>query len=248
MKKTTDFGFDEVDIRQKQNKVNTLFRSVSGNYDLMNDVMSLGVHRLWKSFTVASSRVRSGDKVLDLAAGSGDLSIGYSRIVGEDGVVVMTDINESMLQIGRDKVIDSGASNNIQFQVVNAEQLSFADNSFDCVSMAFGLRNVTYKEKVLKEALRVLVPGGGFQVLEFSQPVLPFLQKVYDQYSFKVIPKLGGLISDDESSYKYLVESIRKHPRQQELRQMFCDAGFAICDYTNLSGGIVALHRGIKKF
>ena len=244
--KKTDFGFEKVAVEQKQPKVNHLFKKVSSNYDLMNDLMSVGVHRLWKQFTVASSRVAANNQVLDLASGSGDLAICFSKVVGSKGKVIMTDINPAMLELGRNKVIDKGYSNNIEFEIVNAEQLPFADNSFDNVSMAFGLRNVTYKDKVLSEALRVLKPGANFQVLEFSKPALAIIEKIYDKYSFSVIPKLGELISGDSASYQYLVESIRKHPNQQTLQQMFIDAGYRVCDYYNLSMGVVALHRGVK--
>lgn len=246
--KLTDFGFANIPKGDKSDQVKAIFNSVANKYDLMNDLMSMGIHRLWKDFVVASSRVKAGNKVLDLAAGTGDLSKRFSRLVGEDGEVVMTDINAQMLAVGRDKMIDGGYSSNMQFLEVNAEQLPFADSSFDCVTIAFGLRNVTDKAKVLVEAERVLIPGGCMQILEFSKPVLPILQTLYDQFSFNIIPKLGQWIVSDATSYQYLVESIRRHPEQEPLRQMLVDAGFYLSYYCNLSGGIVAMHTGVKRF
>jgi len=242
----THFGFQEVDENDKQGMVKGVFRAVASNYDVMNDAMSLGIHRAWKWFAVAQSGVQAGDKVLDLAAGSGDLSLKFANKVGEEGQVVVTDINEAMLEEGRKRLTNAGIAGNVNYCLVNAENLPFEDNSFDCISISFGLRNVTHKEIALKSMQRCLKPGGRVIVLEFSQPTNETFRKAYDAYSFNVIPKLGELISNDRESYQYLVESIRKHPKQEELKQMMLDAGFDRVRYHNLTGGIVALHIAYK--
>lgn len=242
----THFGFQEVDENQKQNLVANVFASVAGNYDVMNDAMSLGVHRAWKWFAISQSGVKAGHKVLDLAAGSADLSIKFAQRAGEQGQVVVTDINAAMLEQGRRRMADAGHAGNIEFCLVNAEKLPFADNYFDCVAISFGLRNVTRKENALAEMRRCVKPGGRVLVLEFSQPTNDTFRRIYDAYSFNVIPKLGELIADDRESYQYLVESIRQHPPQEELKQMMLEAGFDRVRYHNLTGGVVALHIGYK--
>jgi len=243
---STHFGFQQVPWAEKQRKVAEVFHSVASQYDLMNDLMSGGIHRLWKRYTIEMSGVRAGQQVLDLAGGTGDLTIQFSKRVGEGGKVVLADINSSMLKVGRDRMVDRGLVRNIDYAQVNAECLPFADNSFDCVTIAFGLRNVTDKAKALSSMFRVLKPGGRLLVLEFSKPVNPLLSKVYDEYSFRILPKLGAWVTGDPDSYRYLAESIRMHPGQDELKQMFADAGFEDNQYHNLTGGIVALHRGFK--
>ncbi|HEY9135202.1 MAG TPA: bifunctional demethylmenaquinone methyltransferase/2-methoxy-6-polyprenyl-1,4-benzoquinol methylase UbiE [Pseudomonadales bacterium] len=245
-KKTTHFGYQEVDLEEKEKKVGEVFHSVAARYDLMNDLMSMGIHRLWKRFTIELSAARRGQTILDLAGGTGDLALQFSKIIGEEGQIVLADINASMLNTGRDKVIDSGGSNNIVFTQANAECLPFADNSFNCVTMAFGLRNVTDKDKALASINRVLKPGGRLLVLEFSKPRNKLFSKIYDTYSFSVLPKIGKLVAHDEDSYQYLAESIRMHPDQETLKHMMENAGFEQCSYHNLTGGIVALHKGIK--
>lgn len=242
----THFGFQEVDESDKQGLVGEVFRSVAGNYDVMNDAMSLGVHRAWKWFAVAQSGVKDGDYVLDLAAGSGDLSLKFAKKVGPHGHVIMTDINEAMLTEGRKRMVDEGIAENIDYCLVNAENLPFEDNSFDCISISFGLRNVTHKEVALASMARCLKPGGRAIILEFSLPTNTTFRQIYDAYSFNVIPKLGEIIANDRDSYQYLVESIRKHPPQDELKQMMLDAGFDRVRYHNLTGGVVALHIGYK--
>jgi len=242
----THFGFTEVDITSKAHRVGEVFRSVASKYDLMNDLMSFGAHRLWKRFAVLQSGLRPGGKVLDVAAGSGDLSRHFARQVGTTGQVVVTDINASMLAEGKDNLVNDGLVENISYALVDAEQLCFGDNEFDCVSISFGLRNVTRKDLALASMCRVLKPGGRLLVLEFSKPVIPLLQQAYDSYSFNVIPKIGKLVVGDEASYKYLVESIRQHPDQQTLKDMMLDAGFNHVRVHNLSGGIVALHVGYR--
>jgi len=244
--KTTHFGFQQVDWEEKQRRVAGVFDSVADNYDLMNDVMSFGVHRLWKRFTIEQTGARPGQRILDLAGGTGDLAARLAPLVGPQGEVVVGDINASMLNVGRARLLDRGISGNVRFVQVNAEELPFPRNSFDCVTIAFGLRNVTDKQKALESMYGVLKPGGRVLVLEFSKPVLPGLQQAYDLYSFKVLPLMGRLIARDEDSYRYLAESIRMHPDQEKLRQMMERAGFEDCDYHNLSGGIVALHRGFR--
>lgn len=241
--KETHFGFQSVKEKEKEKKVGEVFHSVAKKYDIMNDAMSAGMHRLWKRFTVNTSGVKAGDSVLDIAGGSGDLSKLFSQRVGSSGQVVLTDINASMLTVGRDNMIDAGL--NVPAAQCNAESLPFADNSFDCVIVAFGLRNMTHKEHALKEMQRVLKVGGRLLVLEFSKVWGP-LSKAYDAYSFKFLPFMGKLIANDADSYEYLAESIRMHPDQDTLKQMMADAGLSKVDYYNLSAGIVALHKGHK--
>lgn len=244
--KKTHFGYQEVNEHEKQNLVGNVFRSVAGNYDVMNDAMSMGVHRAWKWFAVAQSGVKLGNTVLDLAAGSGDLSLKFANKVGAHGKVIVTDINQAMLEQGRRRLTDAGVVGNIEYCLVNAEQLPFEDNQFDCISISFGLRNVTHKDAALASMQRCLKPGGRAIILEFSQPSNETFRKFYDAYSFNVIPKLGELIANDKESYQYLVESIRQHPPQEELKQMMLDAGFDKVRYHNLTGGVVALHIGYK--
>ena len=245
---TTHFGFKTVDENEKQQKVGEVFHSVASKYDLMNDVMSAGMHRGWKRFAVDISGVKAGDNVLDIAGGSGDLSKLFAKKVGTDlikgaGTVTLTDINASMLAVGRDRMIDAGL--NVPAMQCNAEALPFADEQFDCVIVAFGLRNMTHKDIALKEMQRVLKIGGRLLVLEFSKVWQP-LEKAYDFYSFKFLPFMGKLIAKDSASYEYLAESIRMHPDQETLKQMMLDAGIGKVDYYNLSAGIVALHKGTK--
>ncbi|NNC99918.1 MAG: bifunctional demethylmenaquinone methyltransferase/2-methoxy-6-polyprenyl-1,4-benzoquinol methylase UbiE [Gammaproteobacteria bacterium] len=242
----THFGFKEVDKQEKQVLVGNVFRSVANNYDLMNDAMSFGVHRAWKWFAIAQSGVKTGNKVLDLAAGSADLSIKFAEKVGDEGQVIVTDINTSMLEQGRRRMTDAGHAGNVEFCLVNAEQLPFPDNHFDCITISFGLRNVTHKDLALAEMQRCIKPGGRVLILEFSQPTNDTFRRLYDAYSFNVIPMLGELIAQDRSSYQYLVESIRQHPPQEVLKQMMLDAGFDRARYHNLTGGVVALHIGYK--
>jgi demethylmenaquinone methyltransferase/2-methoxy-6-polyprenyl-1,4-benzoquinol methylase len=244
--KTTHFGYQQVDWDEKQRRVADVFDSVADNYDVMNDVMSLGIHRLWKRFALELAGARPGQRILDLAGGTGDLAARLSGLVGARGEVVVGDINASMLDVGRARLLDRGISGNVTFVQANAENLPFADHSFDCVTIAFGLRNVTDKQKALAAMHRVLKPGGRLLVLEFSTPVIPGLKQAYDLYSFKILPLMGRLIARDESSYRYLAESIRMHPDQKTLETMLQQAGFEDCDYHNLSGGIVALHRGFR--
>jgi len=243
--KTTHFGFRNVPVGEKARHVREVFDSVANNYDLMNDVMSLGIHRLWKRFAISMAGLKPGQRVLDLAGGTGDLAILMAPQVGADGHIVLSDINAAMLQNGRGNLLDRGISGNVTFAQLNAEQLPFPDNSFDLVTMAFGLRNVTDKQRALEAIYRVLRPGGRLLVLEFSRPAA-VLRPAYDFYSFNILPKLGRLIAKDEDSYRYLAESIRMHPDQQTLQGMLEQAGFERCDVHNLSGGIVAIHRGYK--
>jgi demethylmenaquinone methyltransferase/2-methoxy-6-polyprenyl-1,4-benzoquinol methylase len=240
------FGYKEVDEQDKASMVASVFHSVASRYDLMNDLMSGGIHRIWKRFTIEISGVRPGDTVLDIAGGTGDLAAKFARIVGRDGRVVLADINDSMLLVGRDKLTDKGISGNIEYVQADAEELPFPDNSFDCITIAFGLRNVTRKERALDSMLRVLKPAGRLLILEFSKPGNPLLEKAYDGYSFSVLPAMGKLVTDDADSYRYLAESIRKHPDQETLKTMMTSAGYTRVEYHNLTGGIVALHRGIK--
>ena len=234
-KETTHFGFRTVAKEQKEGMVAEVFHSVAAKYDLMNDLMSFGVHRIWKRFTVDCSGVRRGQRVLDLAGGT-----------GEQGEVILADINESMLRMGREKLRDKGIVGNVSYVQANAEALPFPDNYFDCITISFGLRNVTEKEKALRSMFRVLKPGGRLLVLEFSKPLLEPLSKAYDAYSFHILPKIGELVAQDAESYRYLAESIRMHPDQETLKGMMADAGFENVTYSNLTGGIVALHRGFK--
>jgi demethylmenaquinone methyltransferase/2-methoxy-6-polyprenyl-1,4-benzoquinol methylase len=245
-KQTTHFGFKQVDSSQKVNMVKEVFQSVAAKYDIMNDLMSMGIHRLWKRYTIDCSGVRAGHKVLDLAGGTGDLTAKFSRVVGETGQVVLTDINDAMLKVGRDKLRDKGIVGNVQYVQANAEALPFPDNSFDIITIAFGLRNVTDKDKALASMFRVLKPGGRLLVLEFSKPTNEMLNKAYDFYSFHLLPKIGKIIANDAESYQYLAESIRMHPEQEVLEGMLKNAGFEQTSYHNLTGGIVALHRGFK--
>jgi demethylmenaquinone methyltransferase/2-methoxy-6-polyprenyl-1,4-benzoquinol methylase len=240
---TTHFGFKTVAESEKARKVGEVFHSVASRYDLMNDVMSGGLHRLWKRFTVETSGVLPGNRVLDIAGGSGDLSRLFAKKVGKLGQVILTDINASMLGVGRDRMLDEGLA--VPAAQCDAEKLPFPDNYFDCVSVAFGLRNMTHKDRALKEMHRVLKPGGRLLVLEFSQVWKP-LQPAYDAYSFKLLPVMGKLLANDADSYRYLAESIRMHPDQETLKQMMLEAGFDKVDYHNLTAGVVALHKGFK--
>ncbi|MDA0796068.1 MAG: bifunctional demethylmenaquinone methyltransferase/2-methoxy-6-polyprenyl-1,4-benzoquinol methylase UbiE [Proteobacteria bacterium] len=244
--KTTHFGYKTVNVEEKAGKVADVFHSVASNYDLMNDLMSAGVHRLWKRMTIEMSGVRPGNKVLDIAGGTGDLAAKFSPIVGTEGYVVLADINDSMLKVGRDRLMNIGVVDNVKFSQADAQYLPFPDNTFDIVTIAFGLRNVTDKDLALKSMLRVLKPGGRLLILEFSKPGNPLLSKIYDTYSFNILPKLGKLFADDGDSYQYLAESIRMHPDQKTLISMMDDAGFANTDFHNMTGGVVALHRGVK--
>ncbi len=242
----THFGYKTVKAADKADLVANVFHSVANRYDLMNDLMSLGIHRLWKRYAIELASVREGQTILDLAAGTGDLAKLMAPKVGKSGKIILSDINDSMLMVGRDRMTDSGFIGNIEYVQANAESLPFKDKQFDCVTLAFGLRNVTDKDAALRSIYRVLKPGGRLLVLEFSKPTHSLLEKVYDEYSFKILPKIGSLVTDDEESYKYLAESIRMHPDQQTLKSMFLDAGFEQCDVHNLTGGVVALHRGFR--
>lgn len=240
--KKTHFGFERINQTEKQSKVNAVFSKVASNYDIMNDVMSLGVHHFWKWLSIYTANIKPNAKILDLAAGSGDLS----RLICKQHYpyfdLTLADINANMLMQGRMRMLNAGFIENIHYSQVNAEALPFADKLFDASFMAFGLRNVTHQANALKELCRITKPGGKLCILEFSKPKIPLLSKIYDWYSFKIIPKLGQLIANDSASYQYLVESIRMHPDQAQLKQMILDAGFDHCEVTNLSGGIVALH------
>ena len=243
--KTVDFGYERVSPAEKTARVRGVFDSVAGNYDLMNDLMSGGLHRLWKRFALAQTGLRPGQCALDVASGTGDIGAGLARQVGTSGLAVLTDINREMLSRGRDRLIDQGLAAQVQFLIANAECLPFADRSFDCVTIAFGLRNVTDKAAALASMHRVLRPAGRLLVLEFSKPTLEMLRPAYDAYSFNVLPRLGGIIAGDAASYRYLAESIRMHPDQETLAAMFRDAGFDECRWHNLAGGVVALHVGV---
>lgn len=245
-KKTTHFGYTSVGWDDKEKKVAEVFHSVAKNYDVMNDLMSLGIHHLWKRYTIELSHVRPGQVVLDLAGGSGDLTRLLCKKVGDSGRVVLADINSAMLNVGRDRLLDEGLYKNIDFVQANAQCLPFVDNNFHCITMGFGLRNVTDKDEALRSMYRVCKPGGKVMILEFSTPTFPGLKPVYDWYSFNILPKIGKLFAQDEASYQYLAESIRMHPNQQTLKKMIEDAGFEDCTYHNLSGGIVALHVAYK--
>ncbi|MEH6500394.1 MAG: bifunctional demethylmenaquinone methyltransferase/2-methoxy-6-polyprenyl-1,4-benzoquinol methylase UbiE [Pseudoalteromonas distincta] len=243
---TTHFGFQTVAESEKAQRVADVFHSVAARYDLMNDLMSGGIHRLWKRFTIELSGVRPGNKVLDIAGGTGDLTRKFSKLVGPQGEVVLADINDSMLKVGRDRLLDLGVAGNVRFVQADAEALPFPDNHFDCITIAFGLRNVTHKDRAIASMLRVLKPGGRLLVLEFSKPGNKLLSKAYDQYSFRLLPLMGKLVTNDSESYRYLAESIRMHPDQETLKAMMVEAGFARVTYHNMTGGVVALHRGIK--
>ena len=243
---TTHFGYKDVPKEEKQAMVADVFHSVAAKYDVMNDLMSFGIHRLWKRFTIDMSGVRPGNKVLDLAGGTGDLTKKFSKIVGPSGKVVLADINSSMLEVGRERLTNEGYVGNIEYVQANAQYLPFEDNTFDVITIAFGLRNVTDKDEALRSMFRVLKPGGRLLVLEFSQTKNPLLKKAYDLYSFTALPFMGKLVTNDSESYKYLAESIRMHPDQETLKDMMQDAGFNRVSYHNMTGGMVALHRGIK--
>jgi demethylmenaquinone methyltransferase / 2-methoxy-6-polyprenyl-1,4-benzoquinol methylase len=242
----THFGFREVAEDAKEGLVAQVFRSVASRYDVMNDLMSFGVHRLWKQFLAGQSGVREGSQVLDVAGGSGDITALLAPRAGRSGRVILSDINEAMLEVGRGRLADKGIAGNVEFVRADAENLPFPDDSFDCVTIAFGLRNVTHIDRALGSMLRVLKPGGRLLVLEFSKPTSAPLQTLYDAYSFNVLPVIGRIVANDEASYRYLVESIRRHPDQETLKRMMLDAGFGRAEYFNLSGGIVALHKAYK--
>jgi demethylmenaquinone methyltransferase/2-methoxy-6-polyprenyl-1,4-benzoquinol methylase len=242
----THFGYRTVDSDQKANLVRGVFDSVASRYDLMNDLMSFGVHRLWKRLAIELAGVRPGQRVLDLASGTGDLADRFADLVGPEGFVLMSDINAAMLGVGRDRMVDKGHARNIGYAQINAESLPVADDTFDLVTIAFGLRNVTDKQKALEAMYRALKPGGRALVLEFSKPTSQPLQRLYDMYSFHVLPRMGDLVTNDAESYRYLAESIRMHPDQETLKGMMEQAGFERCDVRNLTGGIVAIHRGFK--
>ncbi|MBN3135575.1 bifunctional demethylmenaquinone methyltransferase/2-methoxy-6-polyprenyl-1,4-benzoquinol methylase UbiE [Pectobacterium punjabense] len=243
---TADFGFQTVARDEKEVMVAEVFHSVAAKYDLMNDLMSFGIHRIWKRFTIECSGVRRNQRVLDLAGGTGDLTAKFSRMVGEGGEVILADINASMLKVGREKLRNKGIIDNINYVQANAEALPFPDDFFDCITISFGLRNVTDKNKALRSMYRVLKPGGRLLVLEFSKPIIKQLSTVYDAYSFHILPRIGEAVASDAGSYRYLAESIRMHPDQETLKGMMSDAGFDSVNYFNLTGGIVALHRGFK--
>jgi len=243
--KTVDFGYEKVSPEEKTARVRGVFDSVADNYDLMNDLMSGGLHRLWKRFALAQTGLRPGQRALDVASGTGDLGAGLARQVGKQGLAVLTDINREMLSRGRDRLIDRGLAVNVRFVIANAEALPFPDRSFDCVTIGFGLRNVTDKPAALAAMRRVLKPGGRLLVLEFSKPTLEILKPAYDAYSFNVLPRLGGVIAGDAASYRYLAESIRMHPDQGTLAGMMREAGFDDARWHNLAGGVVALHVGV---
>jgi demethylmenaquinone methyltransferase/2-methoxy-6-polyprenyl-1,4-benzoquinol methylase len=243
---TTHFGYEQVKTEEKADRVREVFDSVATKYDLMNDLMSFGIHRLWKRYAVELAGLRAGHKVLDLASGTGDLAARYSGLVGPDGLVTMTDINAAMLEQGRTRMADRGLIGNVEYVQVNAEAIPFDDSTYNCVTIGFGLRNVTDKQKALDEMFRVLKPGGRALILEFSHPHLESLKWAYDAYSFNVLPVIGKMVTNDEDSYRYLAESIRMHPDQDTLQGMMEQSGFERCDYNNLTGGIVAIHRGFK--
>ena len=244
--KTTHFGYTEVPVQDKVNRVADVFHSVAAKYDVMNDLMSAGVHRLWKRITIETSGAQRGHHILDIAGGTGDLTKRFARIVGKEGKVILADINDSMLKVGRDKLLNSGVAGNVEYVQANAECLPFEDNSFDIITIAFGLRNVTDKDAALRSMYRVLKPGGKLLVLEFSKTDNVALTRAYDFYSFNILPKIGELVANDAESYRYLAESIRMHPDQETLKSMMLEAGLTQVRYRNLTGGIAALHTGIK--
>lgn len=244
--KTTHFGFQSVAWDEKEKKVGAVFKSVAKNYDLMNDLMSFGIHHVWKRFTIELSQVRAGQTILDLAGGSGDLTRLLSKKAGSKGRVILADINDAMIDVGRNRLLDEGLLDNIHYVQANAQYLPFADNSFHCIVMGFGLRNVTDKNEALRSMFRTCKPGGKVMILEFSTPTLPGLKPIYDWYSFSILPRLGQFFAEDAASYQYLAESIRQHPDQDTLKAMIEQAGFEDCHYHNLSGGIVALHIAYK--
>ena len=246
MADNTHFGFKTVAETEKEHLVADVFHSVADKYDLMNDLMSFGIHRLWKRFTIDCAGVRPGQKILDLAGGTGDLTAKFSRLVGDTGEVVLADINDSMLKVGREKLRNKGLVSNIRYVQANAENLPFPDNYFDLITIGFGLRNVTHKDKALASMYRALKPGGRLLVLEFSKPTNAVMSKLYDFYSFKVLPKMGQLVAKDSDIYQYLAESIRMHPDQETLKGMMEGVGFELVTYHNLTQGVVALHRGFK--
>ncbi len=243
---TTHFGFKQVPKEQKANLVRGVFDSVAEKYDIMNDLMSFGIHRLWKRFAIELAGVRPGQKILDLASGTGDLADRFAGLVGPEGLVIMSDINANMLSVGRDRMLDRGHVGNLAYAQINAEQLPIRDDSLDLITIAFGLRNVTDKDAALASMYRALRPGGRALVLEFSKPTNKPLEKIYDAYSFGLLPRMGQLVAKDAESYRYLAESIRMHPDQETLKGMMEAAGFERCDVHNLTGGIVAVHRGFK--
>ncbi|MGB5251097.1 MAG: bifunctional demethylmenaquinone methyltransferase/2-methoxy-6-polyprenyl-1,4-benzoquinol methylase UbiE [Sedimenticolaceae bacterium] len=243
---STHFGYRAVGADEKASLVRDVFDSVASRYDLMNDLMSFGVHRLWKRFTIELTGVRTGQRILDLASGTGDLADRMADLVGPEGCVLMTDINAAMLAVGRDRMIDRGHVGNLCYAQVDAEALPFPEDSFDLVTIAFGLRNVTHKGKALRAMYQVLKPGGRALILEFSKPVNRPLERLYDLYSFSILPRMGQLVAKDADSYRYLAESIRMHPDQETLKGMLEKVGFERCDVHNLTGGIVAVHRGFK--
>jgi len=243
---SADFGFERVEPQEKTRRVGEVFSSVASRYDLMNDLMSFGIHRLWKRYAIHVAQIKPGAKILDVAGGTGDMSVLFQREVGDKGTVIVSDINNAMLSEGRDRLLDRGLSSGFQFVQANAEALPFQKNSFDCVCIAFGLRNVTDKDAALRSMFEKLKYGGNVIILEFSKVILPVLRQLYETYSFEFIPRLGQLITQDGDSYRYLVESISMHPDQDTLKGMMETAGFSRVEYYNLSGGIVAVHKGYK--
>lgn len=244
---TTHFGYEDVAVGEKASRVRGVFDSVASKYDVMNDLMSMGVHRLWKKQAIELSGAREGWEVLDLAGGTGDLSLQFAKIVGPKGRVVLSDINQSMLHNGRERLVNEGVLGNVEYVQINAEQIPFPDNSFDCITISFGLRNVTDKDKALRAIYKALKPGGRLLVLEFSKPTNEKFRSVYDFYSFNILPVIGKVVANDEECYRYLAESIRMHPDQETLRGMMDEAGFNRTEYFNMTGGVVALHRGFKQ-
>ncbi len=243
---TTDFGYKKVTLQEKTRLVDQVFSSVATNYDLMNDLMSLGIHRIWKKIAIQHCGLHTGQKVLDLAGGTGDLTRAFSKAIGASGQVILADINAAMLNAGKEKLLNCGVLGNVEFVQLNAESLPFPENHFDCIAIGFGLRNVTQKDLALQQMYRVLKPGGRLVILEFSKPVLPHLSNLYDVYSFNVLPVLGKFVAKDADSYRYLAESIRMHPDQETLKHMMESVGFESCSYLNLTGGICAIHKGFK--